>query len=192
LNETQKKLINTATEAIAELGFDKANVNQIAQAAGFSIGTLYNYFPTKRDLMLTIIDEISQTHITFIVDKVSQTEDPIKRLKVFFEAGFDFVESNRIQSKAIFNTLNGPDQEFKVQLFSAYQPLFELLEKDIIGVGLAQLLFHNVDPARTANLLMLTYLGVGSQSSEEGKLWMNATEVSQFVLNSLRYEDEEE
>lgn len=185
MNKTQMKLIDTATKIIAEQGFDKANVNYIAQAAGFSVGTLYNYFPTKRALMHAVIAEISHIHVTDILDHVMQTRNPIRRIELFFEAGFNFIQSNLIKAKAIFNTLNGPDEEFKSELFKAYQPLFELVGKDIVGLGLSQGIFRDVDPGRTANIIMLLYLGTGSQFNQQGKLWVNAAEVSQFVLKSL-------
>ena len=34
-------------------------------------------------------------------------------------------------------------------------------------------------------LIMLVYLGVGSQFNREGKLWIQAEQVSEFILNSL-------
>lgn len=187
MTETQRKLLQAATHEIAERGFDKANVNHIAEAAGLSVGTLYNYFPTKRDLMHAIIDEISQLHVKRIVGKVLQIDNPAGRMKAFFESGFAFIESNIVLAKAVFNTLNGPDEEFKVRLFHAYQPLFELLGQEIIALGITKGEFQNLDPDRSSNLIMLIYLGTGSQFNQEGKLWVSAAEVSNFVLNALRY-----
>lgn len=185
MSETRRKLIEAAAQEFSLQGFNKANVNHIAEQAGFSIGTLYNYFPTKRELMLAFITDSSQQHVQFIHDNVLQAERPTHRLEVFFEAGFAFIQQHITLAKAIFNTLNGPDEEFKLRLFQAYQPLFHLLGEKIIGQGIAQGIFRKVDPANTANLIMLVYLGVGSQFNREGKLWVQPEQVSEFVLNSL-------
>lgn len=185
MGETRRKLIEAAAQEFSVQGFNKANVNLIAEQAGFSIGTLYNYFPTKRELMFAFITDASDQHVQFIQEKVLQVELPAHRLEVFFEAGFAFIEQHITLAKAIFNTLNGPDEEFKLKLFQAYQPLFQLLGKQIVGEGIAQEVFRPVDPMNTANLIMLVYLGVGSQFNREGKLWVQAEQVSEFILNSL-------
>ena len=190
MNETKRKLLEAAVQEISARGFDKANVNHVAEAASLSVGTLYNYFPTKRDLMQAVLDEISQLHVESIVEKVLQSEDPIERMEAFFEAGFTFIESNTIQAKTVFNTLNSPDEEFKIRLFHAYQPLFELLGDEIILLGLSKGIFTTADPNRTASLIMFIYLGTGSQFTDEGKLWVSSEEVSTFVLDSLRYKAE--
>jgi len=185
MNETRQKLLDAAVQELAEQGFDKANVNHIAEQAGFSIGTLYNYFPTKRDLMYAFIQQTAQLHVSFIQDRVIVEALPERRLQTFFDAGFSFIEENITQAKAIFNTLNGPDEDFKLRLFQAYQPLFQLLSEDVIGSGIQQDVFRQVNSRETANLIMLIYLGVGSQFNREGKLWVTAPMVSSFVLNSL-------
>lgn len=186
MRETRSRLMAAAAEEFAVNGYEKANVNRIAESAGFSIGTVYNYFPSKRELMLAFIDETSQMHVNFILEKVKSETNPSQRIAAFFEAGFAFVEGHTILAKAIFNTLNGPDEEFRVRLFQGYQPLFQMLGEDVIGLGIAQGEFRQLDPVSTAGLLMLIYLGTGSQFSTEGKLWMDYNQVSDFVLHSLK------
>lgn len=185
MSNTRHKLIEAAAQEFSRQGFDKANVNHIAEQAGFSIGTLYNYFPTKRDLMLSFIAEASNQHVEYIQEKVLETQPPPQRLEVFFDAGFSFIQQHITLAKAIFNTLNGPDEEFKLCLFQAYQPLFQLLAEHIIREGIAEEVFRKVDPTVTANLIMLMYLGVGSQFNREGKLWVQPEQVSELLLNSL-------
>ena len=114
---THQQLLDAAAEEFAHHGFTGANVNRIAKAAGFSIGTFYNYFPTKRELMVDFIEDASKAHVGFIKERVKEVEDPEKRIRLFFQAGFQFVDDNSTRSRAIFNALNGPDEEFKLQLF---------------------------------------------------------------------------
>lgn len=186
MQETRGRLLEAAAEEFALHGYNKANVNRIAETAGFAIGTVYNYFPSKRDLMITFIDETAQMHVDYVVEQVKLEEDPARRLEAFFKAGFAFIETHTIPARAVFNTLNGPDEEFRVRLFRGYQPLFQLLSDDVIQKGIALGDFRQVDPGNTAGLLMLIYLGTGSQFDLEGKLWMNYAQVADFVLHSLK------
>ena len=185
MSETRQKLLQAAAQELAEQGFDRANVNRMAELAGYSVGTLYNYFPTKRELMYAFIDETAQTHVAYIQDRVLLVDAPDQKIENFFEAGFAFIENQNLLAKAIFTTLNSPDEDFKQRLFQAYQPLFILLAQDVISQGIQQGIFQQVQPQETASLIMLVYLGAGSQFNRQGKLWVTAPQVAGFVLNSL-------
>ena len=44
-------LLDAATEACAEWGYDGATLTRIARRAGVSSTALYNHYPTKEDLL---------------------------------------------------------------------------------------------------------------------------------------------
>ena len=52
------RVLDTATRVFAERGFVGANINIIAKEAGVSIGAMYNYFDTKENLFLTVVDHL--------------------------------------------------------------------------------------------------------------------------------------
>ena len=79
MQKTRTRLLEAAAEEFAREGYDKANINHIAESAGFSIGTIYNYFSSKRDLMLAFINVIAKKHVDFIIDQVELKKDPILR-----------------------------------------------------------------------------------------------------------------
>ena len=49
--QTQQLILHTATRLFAERGFDGVTVAEIARAADLSEMTVFNYFPTKEDLV---------------------------------------------------------------------------------------------------------------------------------------------
>jgi AcrR family transcriptional regulator len=55
-SQTRQRLIQAATKIVAEKGFDGATVDDIAEAAGFSIGGLYSNFSGKDELFLAVFD----------------------------------------------------------------------------------------------------------------------------------------
>jgi AcrR family transcriptional regulator len=56
---TRQKLYVTAIGLIAERGYERATLREVADAAGVSAGLLYRYFPNKRAVMLALYDELS-------------------------------------------------------------------------------------------------------------------------------------
>lgn len=55
--EKQQFILTTATEEFAQKGYEKANINVIAEKAGISVGSLYKYFTSKEDLFLMTVHE---------------------------------------------------------------------------------------------------------------------------------------
>ena len=53
------RLLEAAAAEFAVAGVDGANVNRISLAAGLAKGTIYNYFPSKRELFLSVVEEAS-------------------------------------------------------------------------------------------------------------------------------------
>ena len=56
--EMRVRLADTAARLFAEHGYDAVSVSDVASAAGVADQTLYNYFPTKPDLVLDLADEM--------------------------------------------------------------------------------------------------------------------------------------
>jgi AcrR family transcriptional regulator len=56
---TRAKLLVAAGEEFARVGLQRANVDAISLAAGYAKGTIYNYFPSKEELFLAVVEEAS-------------------------------------------------------------------------------------------------------------------------------------
>lgn len=51
------EFVAIARRSFAELGFDRTSMESIAAEADVAVGTLYNYFPAKGDLLFAILSE---------------------------------------------------------------------------------------------------------------------------------------
>ncbi|MGH8060666.1 MAG: TetR/AcrR family transcriptional regulator [Pseudoxanthomonas sp.] len=62
--ERSRATVDALVEATARIlvreGFDKASTNRIAEVAGVSVGSLYQYFPGKEALVVAVIDRHNQ------------------------------------------------------------------------------------------------------------------------------------
>ena len=54
--ERARRIIDAAVSEFAEKGYEAANTNQIAKAAGISVGSLFQYFKTKENLFRYVIN----------------------------------------------------------------------------------------------------------------------------------------
>lgn len=54
---TVDAIVQATARVLVEDGYDRASTNRIAVAAGVSIGSLYQYFPSKEALVSALVDE---------------------------------------------------------------------------------------------------------------------------------------
>ena len=57
---TVDALIEATARILVREGFDKASTNRVAEQAGVSVGSLYQYFPSKEALVAAVIDRHNQ------------------------------------------------------------------------------------------------------------------------------------
>jgi AcrR family transcriptional regulator len=61
--ETVQTILDATARVLVKDGFDRATTNRIAEVAGVSIGSLYQYFPNKEALVAALIDRhVEETH----------------------------------------------------------------------------------------------------------------------------------
>ncbi len=186
LSETRQKLMRAAILEFSHQGFANANINRISESAGLAKGTVYNYFASKQELMLALIREIGAFHLNYISSQVRHEQDPILRLERFYSAGFEFVEAYSAEANFLITTLYGANAEYKQAMYQAYLPMFQIMGDEILAPGITQGIFKPSVSTHTASLLLTIYLGTCSQVDQNGKVYLNAKEVSDFVLRAIR------
>src|SRR3569832_52880 len=88
--ERSRATVDALVEATARIlvreGFDKASTNRIADLAGVSIGSLYQYYPSKEALVAAVIErhnrEIMQVVRAALAEVAGQPLEPATRTLV--------------------------------------------------------------------------------------------------------------
>jgi AcrR family transcriptional regulator len=184
--EARRRFLEASIHEISERGFEGANINRISMAAGFAKGTIYNYFPDKRGLLVELLRDIGSAHAETLASRTRSAVGPESKLKEFFSSGFDYVAANSTKMKLLMAALSGVDVELQAELGRSYAPLFSLLRLEILGPGMASGAFDERDIQETATILMTLYLGSASQVDGEGKPYLNPSAVADFALAALR------
>lgn len=94
------QILDGAALVFAEKGFARATTKEIAQAADVSEGTIYNYFDSKRDLLIGLMNRLGDIQLTRMQLTSEQLEDALALdlrdfLRDFFRARHDFVASSK-------------------------------------------------------------------------------------------------
>lgn len=84
--EKQKKILDAAITEFAEHGFASANINQIADNAGVSVGAIYKYFLSKEKLYLAVVQYGVQNLNAVMEEIMSSKGDLLVRIERIIHA----------------------------------------------------------------------------------------------------------
>ncbi|BDA73978.1 transcriptional regulator [Calothrix sp. PCC 7716] len=72
---TVEAILTATTHILIKEGYDTASTNKIAERAGVSIGSLYQYFPSKEAIVAALIENHAQSMICIIEAKLKLVSD---------------------------------------------------------------------------------------------------------------------
>ncbi|WP_208297779.1 TetR/AcrR family transcriptional regulator [Actinophytocola oryzae] len=81
--ETRQRIADVATPMFVRRGFDNVTVTEIAEAAGVSKVTVFNYFPRKEDILFDRFPQAREL-LTGAVEGRGQDETPVSALRRLF------------------------------------------------------------------------------------------------------------
>ncbi|CAK6479569.1 TetR/AcrR family transcriptional regulator [Peribacillus castrilensis] len=82
VEKRRKQMIKGAVTLFKEKGFHRTTTREIAKAAGFSIGTLYEYIRTKEDILYLVCDFIYDEVQEKLQKEIEQSDGTLESLKL--------------------------------------------------------------------------------------------------------------
>jgi AcrR family transcriptional regulator len=106
-----RSLVESAVEAAARVlsrfGYDAASTNRVAETAGISIGSLYQYFPNKDALIGAVIDKQIENYTKNLEADFAKVPDlsPMKGIEMIVRSLVSAYLGNRTLLAVIFEQL---------------------------------------------------------------------------------------
>ncbi|WP_027547404.1 TetR/AcrR family transcriptional regulator [Bradyrhizobium sp. WSM2254] len=72
---TVDALVEATARILIKEGFEKASTNRIAEVAGVSVGSLYQYFPSKEALVAAVIDRHNEEIMAIVRSALTEVAD---------------------------------------------------------------------------------------------------------------------
>src|SRR3954469_19513450 len=93
--DKREAILRAATDVFASRGFFNAQVADVARAAGVAAGTVYLYFRSKDDLLVSIFDRTMREWIEEGRASVAPIADPVERLRAIARVHLDRMGRDR-------------------------------------------------------------------------------------------------
>jgi AcrR family transcriptional regulator len=88
----RRRLIEATVEVLGEVGADRLTMDMVAERADSATRTIYNYFPTRQDLLNAVQAELLQAFRDTLQLEIPETGEPAERLGQFVAVLFDMYE----------------------------------------------------------------------------------------------------
>jgi len=100
-SDKRASIARAAIEIFAEKGFHQARVSDVALRAGVADGTIYLYFKSKEDLLLSIFEDSMDLLLNGIQVALIGIHDPLEKLRVFVRYHFAQVQEHKAVSEVL-------------------------------------------------------------------------------------------
>ena len=158
--ERKQQIVQAAAVTFSRLGFTNTRMEDIAEEAKLSKGTLYLYFPSKEVLLEDLLHYLFIPLSTALEVLSSKEESAVQRLLNYTNRVLDEFERLRTLYPLLFEFFALATRQMSVQMvitthFRAYQTALMTVIQEGINAGE----FERKDPASVAAALMASVEG---------------------------------
>ena len=82
----RERILNAAASLFARRGYYNSNVDEIVQQSGTSKGSFYFHFPSKEQMALGMVDQLSDKLVRKLERSIASETDPLKRIPLAIDA----------------------------------------------------------------------------------------------------------
>jgi TetR/AcrR family fatty acid metabolism transcriptional regulator len=151
----RESILESAIKVFAKTGFYKAKALEIAQKADVAVGTIYNYFKNKDDILISIFNERIGELTRSVRSAIAGIDKPEEKLAIIFDSTTSILEQDRELAEVITIELRQSSKFFSSTAISSVIELLDLIT-EVVREGQQKGVFcSSIDP----RLVSLTILG---------------------------------
>lgn len=200
-SETEKSrkvaIREAATRVISRQGYFQTKPKEVAEEAGISVGTIYNYYESKQEILLDIFSEEFADRKEFY-KKLSQKDLPlIEQIKRILDRHFSRLTNHKELMKVIIQERFKPGGKLGRDLNRRYAEIIHYIEQ-LINEALERGQIRQCNPTIVASALFGSVestiaAGILQDEEEEKEIFELAPEeLAEFFWNGLKETEQTE
>jgi len=193
-SERRERIFSAAVDLFNKKGFSNTSMQDIAEKASLAVGTLYNYFPSKNDLLLDIMQEEMEITITgddALFNVNLQNHDAKDIIKSLIKKIYSIpLLLNKESMKEIFIATFSSDEHMKkgiildIELMKAFQKLLERLQKN--NMINPEMNSYNATKIFYSVLLTQMMMYIFDPELDNEKLFDNIDEIIDLIFQGMK------
>lgn len=176
--ERNRRILEAAARLFRETGYGAVRIEDIAEAAAISVGTFYNYFETKGDLLLAIVtmevEEVLSNGENIVANPPMNVAEAISRLvNGYYDHSLVYL-SKEMWRTAMAITIEAPETPFSARYTDLDRKLTDqitalidelqrrrVVRQDACTRSVGELVFNNL------NMMFIDFVKSDSMTLEE-------------------------
>jgi len=194
IQRRRAEILGAAAKVFARKGFHAATIREIATEANVAEGTIYNYFRSKRELLLSMVSAFIDESLQLAMTRPSSKSDR-EFLTTLLKDRFTLIDQNMNLVRVILREMM-LDRDLRKQFFEKALSRISSQLEDHLKRRTEEGVFRRLDAFIAVQAMMGCFLGfIVLGLDEEGRRLPHeelASQLADFFLNGLRVHSSEE
>lgn len=187
----KESIREAATKVISRKGYFQTRPKEVAEEAGISVGTIYNYYDSKQAILLDIFTEEFADRRR-LYEELSQGDLPlIDQIKMILERHFSRLSNHKELMSVIIQERFKPGSKLGGELNQSYSEIVEYIEK-LIKQAMEEDQIRSCNPAVVASAMFgavestIAFGLIKKQEDDENLFNLAPEELAEFFWNGLK------
>ena len=177
-----QQIIDAAVRVFARKGYFNSRVSDIAREAGIAAGTIYLYFKTKEDILVTVFREKMAEFVSALWRAIAAEPDAVAKVRRLISMHFEILEQQPEMAEVVQVELRQGQKFFRgpaTQEIAAYFALIASLLEEGVAAGL----FRRDLPVKVATKMLFGAMDQLTTSWVLGKRGYRLADAAEPVAN---------
>jgi TetR/AcrR family transcriptional regulator, fatty acid metabolism regulator protein len=148
-----QQIIEAAIRVFARNGYYNSRVSDIAREAGIASGTIYLYFRTKEEILVTLFRDTIAAFVAHLRREIADETDPVAKIRRLVALHFTVLEQNPALAEVVQVELRQGQKFFRGASAHEVSAYFELIGS-VLEDGMASGRFRADVPVKIATKVL--------------------------------------
>jgi len=148
-----QQIIEAAVKVFARKGYFNSRVSDIAREAGIAAGTIYLYFDTKQEILITLFREKMAGFVSALRRAIAEERDTVAKLRRLVRLHFEILENNPDLAEVVQLELRQGQKLFRGPASQEIATYFALIGS-VLDEGVAAGRFRSDLPVKVATKML--------------------------------------
>lgn len=191
--DKRDRIREAAIKVFSEKGYHEARADEIAQAAGVAVGTIYNYFENKEDILLDIFATEFEQRRRFYEELRRSGLPVVEQIRRILEEHFAKLSKRRELMQVLLRERFESGRELRTELAQLYREIVGYVE-ELVREGIEEGRLRRCDPKITAHAIFGIFesvIGCGMiyDQEEAEEIFREAPkELAEFIWKGIKME----
>lgn len=152
IDRRKTQILEAAIKIFSEKGFEGSTTKEIARKARVSEGTIFRYFKTKKDILINLINILTEKALFKFIEEVESGLDTGEALKYLLKLHYSMITQNYQLLKTVFYEI-----QFHKELREAF---YKNVVSKVLAVVEKNIAEYNIRDDIPSDLAAETLLGI--------------------------------